>query len=61
MSATFEDLEEMVKVVNSTKPLIIRLPSKLFDEVKGSGHLSQVDLWVSMLIIEALKKEGWLK
>ncbi len=59
MSAT--DLEKQVKLLAQTRILNIRIPETLFEEIRASGKLQQIDLWISLLIIESLKKENWLK
>jgi len=59
MSAT--DLEKQVKLLAQTRTLNIKIPEALFEELRASGKLQQVDLWISLLIIDSLKRENWLK
>jgi hypothetical protein len=59
MSAT--DLERQVKLLAQTRTLNIKIPETLFEEIRASGKLQQVDLYVSLLIVDDLTKNGWLK
>jgi len=56
-----QDLERQVKLLAQTRTLNIKIPETLFEEIRASGKLQQLDLWISLLIIDSLKKENWLR
>lgn len=56
-----QDLERQVKAINSVKTLNICIPMELFSLIRESGHLSDIDLWASLLFIDKLRSEGWIK
>ena len=59
--SSYVTLEEQVKVINETRPLVVRIPKALFEEVRASGKLSQVDIWIATLILRSLREEGFIK
>jgi hypothetical protein len=58
---SYDDMEKQIHVLNSSRPLIVRVPIDLFELLKTSGVLTQIDMTVSILLIKLLREQGWLK
>lgn len=55
------EIEKDLNVLNNTRTLHIRIPSSLFEALRTSGKLDQIDLHVAILLLESLRKEGYVK
>ena len=54
-------IEQDVNVLASTRTLHIRIPSSLFEALRTSGKLEQIDIYCSILLLADLRREGFVK
>jgi hypothetical protein len=55
------DIEKDLNVLNNTRVLHIRIPASLFEALRTSGKLDQIDIYCSILLLADLRREGFVK